>query len=41
MVKQKKYSLVHGVSQLEENETNDADTFITHYTAVTLKYKQA
>ena len=28
--------VLHGGSKLEENETNDADTFIIHYTAVCL-----
>ena len=59
VVKQKKYSPVHGVSsykrvefsssvermvlhggsKLEENETNDADIFIIHYTAVCLHFR--
>ena len=36
--------VLQGGSKLEENETNDADTFIIHYTAVrfyTVTYKQA
>ena len=37
--------VLQGGSKLEENETNDADTFIIHYAAVTafytLKCKQA
>ena len=28
-----------GGSKLEENETNDADTFIIHYTAVYLHFR--
>ena len=31
--------VLHGGSKLEENETNDADTFIIHYTAVCLHFR--
>ena len=30
--------VLHGGSKLEENEANDADTFIIHYTAVRLHF---
>ena len=31
--------VLQGGSKLEENETNDADTFIIHYTAVCLHFR--
>ena len=31
--------VLHGRSKLDENETNDADTFIIHYTAVCLHFR--
>ena len=31
--------VLQGGSTLEENETNDADTFIIHYTAVCLHFR--
>ena len=31
--------VLHGGSKLEENETNDADKFIIHYTAVCLHFR--
>ena len=31
--------VLQGRSKLEENETNDADTFIIHYTAVCLHFR--
>ena len=31
--------VLHGGSKLEENETNDADTFIIHYMAVCLHFR--
>ena len=31
--------VLHGGSKLEENETNDADTFIIYYTTVCLHFR--
>ena len=31
--------VLHGVSKLDKNETNDADTFVIHHTAVCLHFR--
>ena len=31
--------VLHGVSKLDKNETNDADTFVIHDTAVCLHFR--